>query len=630
MKGLTGNQKDYTMDRAEYPEKRAFIGAALMNLAALILFAVFIYPYFETNDDATIRFFVDGTKIISDYHLVYQNVILGRIYMLLYAVTRRFPWYSIFMWAVIFLCLCAVTYVLLCRVRGAGGYVLSGFLILWFGHECYCRMQYTKVAGLCAGAGMLLIYHAGYERLAGQGKSADRKTVRALETAGGLLIGSLGAMYRFPMFLVGAFLTTGIPVSIMIEMLRNRRRSGIAETDAAGTGEASADGAGTGTSGKEAAGTGASGKGAADLRSFLRCVILPGLAMLLISLALFGVDRLHYRSQRWKEYDRFNAVRTELLDYGLPGYKKYRKHYKAAGIDKNAFELLEYWNFADPDVFTAERLEEIAGWKKDNRSFGTLLSGFVRRVPVGLTAKRTLYCLLGCLIAWLFARRKRWEQAAGMFWSLACFVLVYFSLYRRGRYLFNRVDTFMLFALCLTVLWMIREVPFSAAAAGFVMSLALMRIVAGAGVMPVLRGSEAETEKEYAKIMQQNRLMEAAGDNEHLYLFTFQTLSDDDSFGPFDMATPGCMDNLLWLGGWGAYTDIYYATMDRWNISNPYRDMVDNEDIYLVDVAVGDRLNYLNAYYGFDVEAEKVGNLGQFPVYRIVTVTEESALLETT
>ena len=555
------------------------LAALLVNLAVMVFFAVFVCPVFETNDDSTIRFFVDETKIITDTHLIYQNVILGYIYRLLYTVTRRFPWYSVFMWAVVFASLSAVGYVLFSHMKKWTALVFSLFISLWFGYEGYCTMQYTKVAGLAGGAGMLLIYHAcDPERFSGEKGRACYP-----ELAAGLLLGCIGSMYRFPMFLAAVLLTTGIPVSMVLGELRIRGKKAFA---------------------------------------LIRALLCACGGMLLLCLLLWGVDTLSYRSPFWQEYLRFNKVRTELLDYGLPAFEEYQGEYESIGLDENAYEILRYWNFADPEVITTEKLETIAGWKqRQSFSFGEVLNKFFKEVPAGMKGRRVVYCLLAVCLLWILCGRRQWQHLAGALWSLLCFFAFYLYLVYRGRYLYNRVDVTLLFALLLVFVWMIRSCKASLALGCFVMFLGLMEILAGPSAMPALRGSEAAAQREYKKTMQQNRLMEAAGDNDHLYLFTFQTLSDDDSFGPFEMATPGSMANLMWLGGWGAYTRIYQATEERWGISNPYRDMVDNDRVYLVDISVGDRLNYLKSYYGIEAEAVKVGNLGQFPVYSIRTVS---------
>ena len=55
------------------------------------------------------------------------------------------------------------------------------------------------------------------------------------------------------------------------------------------------------------------------LRRLEICVLTFGVLLL----SVFGVDRWDsskYRSAEWKEYQEFNQLRSELLDYGFPDY----------------------------------------------------------------------------------------------------------------------------------------------------------------------------------------------------------------------------------------------------------------------------------------------------------------------
>ena len=86
-----------------------------------------------------------------------------------------------------------------------------------------------------------------------------------------------------------------------------------------------------------------------------------------------------------------------------------------------------------------------------------------------------------------------------------------------------------------------------------------------------------------------------------------------------DMATEGAMNNLLWMGGWSTWSGLYLQTARAFGISNPYRDMIDNDRVLLVDTSVEETLTYLRTHYDESVRAERFGNLGDYPVYRIVT-----------
>ena len=65
-----------------------------------------------------------------------------------------------------------------------------------------------------------------------------------------------------------------------------------------------------------------------------------------------------YRSAGWQEYQEFNSLRSQLLDYGFPGYDS-TEIYQELGITREAYELYRTWNFNDPDRFTSEVMEQL-------------------------------------------------------------------------------------------------------------------------------------------------------------------------------------------------------------------------------------------------------------------------------
>ena len=69
------------------------------------------------------------------------------------------------------------------------------------------------------------------------------------------------------------------------------------------------------------------------------------LLVLLIAAGTAGtVDSFMYRSGEWQEYQEFNSLRSQLLDYGFPDYDS-TEIYQELGITREAYELYRTWNF---------------------------------------------------------------------------------------------------------------------------------------------------------------------------------------------------------------------------------------------------------------------------------------------
>ena len=141
----------------------------LLTLAIAALFLILCFPTFETSDDATIIRMVDGSKGSTDPHLIYQNVILGCFYILLYKLPLRLPWYSLFQILMILISMSVLAWCITVLLGRRKGIIMAVMTDLFLGYECIVQIQYTKTAGLAACAGMMLILCCG--------RFMDRKAV---------------------------------------------------------------------------------------------------------------------------------------------------------------------------------------------------------------------------------------------------------------------------------------------------------------------------------------------------------------------------------------------------------------------------------------------------------------------
>mgnify|MGYP000273167635 CR=1 FL=1 len=128
--------------------------------------------------------------------------------------------------------------------------------------------------------------------------------------------------------------------------------------------------------------------------------VCRNLGLLLLSVfAADGTDSLMYRDPQWQEYQKFNNLRSELLDYGFPDYESNKALYQDLGISREAYELYRTWNFNDPDKFTTEVMEKLAEQKPEKRLSGKVLHSFVKRFPGDMLQQKAsglFYCCLCC------------------------------------------------------------------------------------------------------------------------------------------------------------------------------------------------------------------------------------------
>lgn len=553
-------------DRTYLKQKYRKISVALIsNLLILGAMAAFMRPSFETNDDIVFAELGSGLRGVKDAHLVFQNYGLGMIYRLLYGVTGRLPWYTIVQYMILFAAFTVVTYVLISRLGEISGLCLFVILACGFGYEGYIHLQFTKTAGIAAAAAVfLLLYLLEQEKYSWWG------------IAGGILLAVIAYMYREDQFWASCGLMAGAGLLFLFDLRKYRNKK---------------------------------------LRRLGICVLTFGVLLL----SVFGVDRWDsskYRSAEWKEYQEFNQLRSELLDYGFPDYDSNQKIYEELGISREAYELYKSWNFNDTEKFDTEVMKKLVDLKQKRPLTIRTVTAFLRRFPSDLLRMPMFYFFAVFAVLWLLCGKKDVFSIISVLAECLLLVAVYFYLYYQGRYMVNRVDVGLWFSACLVMLWI-----FSSGEVRYMntkVSVLLCMICVVLGQFMMYKDWRLATSSIPEARVSQRAVLETIGtDKEHTYLAKSGMLSEIVCYGPFDRMPENLLDNVYWFGGWECRTPGYTRAMEVHGIINPYRDVVNNENIYLVDDNIDLTLKYIRQYYAENAEAVFVKTIGNVDVYQI-------------
>lgn len=560
-----------------------------VNLMAMLAMTLVMRPSFETNDDIVFAEFGSGLRGVKTPRLVFQNYILGLVYRLLYQVTGRLPWYTIVQYAVLVAAFSAVTYVFMNRLKGYWGLYLS-FILLWvFGYESYIHIQFTKTAGIAAAAAVLLLFHV-----------ITSEKFCVWETVAGFLLGLTGFMYREDQFFASSALMAGVGIYFIFTLKKR-------------------------FPGKE-------------WKRFGLCAGIFGMLLLAV-FAVDCTDRLMYKNPQWQEYQRFNNLRSELLDYGFPDYESNQTLYQELGISREAYELYRTWNFNDPDKFTTEVMEKLAEQKPEKILSGKVIHSFVKRFPGDVLQQKAFWIVLLLFVLWLFFGKKGYAAWFGLAGELCMLGGLNFYLYFQGRYLVNRVDVGLWFSVCLTMAWLLadsvkerekaKERSKGKVGALSVSTVSMEKIsgrwglVLCAAVLLIAQSFWYDdwrlTTREIPKArVSQRAVLETIGtDKEHVYLAKSGTVSEIVCYGPFDPMPENLLDNLYWLSGWECRTPGIVKEMREHGITNPYKDMIGNKKVYLIDDNIQLTLDYIRQNYDKNAEAVFVKTLGNVDLYQI-------------
>ena len=553
-------------DRTYLKQKYRKISVALIsNLLILGAMAAVMRPSFETNDDIVFAELGSGLRGVKDAHLVFQNYGLGMIYRLLYGVTGRLPWYTIVQYMILFAAFTVVTYVLISRLGEISGLCLFVILACGFGYEGYIHLQFTKTAGIAAAAAVFfLLYLLEQEKYSWWG------------IAGGILLAVIAYMYREDQFWASCGLMAGAGLLFLFDLRKYSNKK---------------------------------------LRRLGICVLTFGVLLL----SVFGVDRWDsskYRSAEWKEYQEFNQLRSELLDYGFPDYDSNQEIYEELGISREAYELYKSWNFNDTEKFDTEVMKKLVDLKQKRLLTIRTVTAFIRRFPSDLLRMPMFYFFAVFAVLWLLCGKKDVFSVISVLAECLLLVAVYFYLYYQGRYMVNRVDVGLWFSACLVMLWI-----FSSGEVRYMntkVSVLLCMICVALGQFMMYKDWRLATSSIPEARVSQRAVLETIGtDKEHTYLAKSGMLSEIVCYGPFDRMPENLLDNVYWFGGWECRTPGYTGAMEVHGIINPYRDVVNNENIYLVDDNIDLTLKYIRQYYAENAEAVFVKTIGNVDVYQI-------------
>ena len=556
---------------------------------AMLAITLIMRPSFETNDDIVFAEFGSGLRGVKTPRLVFQNYILGLVYRILYQITGRLPWYTIVQYAVLVAAFSAVTYVFMNRLKGYWGLYLS-FIFLWvFGYESYIHIQFTKTAGIAAASAVLLLFHV-----------VTSEKLCVWEAAAGILLGLTGFMYREDQFFASSALMAGIGIYFVLTLKKCFPKK--------------------------------------EWKRFGLCAGIFGLLILSV-FAADGTDSLMYRDPQWQEYQKFNNLRSELLDYGFPDYESNKALYQDLGISREAYELYRTWNFNDPDRFTIEVMEKLAEQKPEKILSGKAIHSFVKRFPGDVIRQKAFWVVLLLFVLWLFFGKKRYAAWFGLAGELCMLGGLNFYLYFQGRYLVNRVDVGLWFSVCLTMAWILgdsvkereeaKERSKGKAGALSVPVISTEKISGRWGLvlcMTALLISQSFwyddwriTTREIPKArVSQRAVLETIGtDKEHVYLAKSGTVSEIVCYGPFDPMPENLLDNLYWFSGWECRTPGIVKEMQEHGITNPYKDMIGNKKVYLIDDNIQLTLDYIRQNYDQNAEAVFVKTLGNVDLYQI-------------
>ena len=534
-----------------------------MALGLVVLFKIFGVLVYETNDDTILASLSYGYYGTPQGLLVYIHPLMGQALALLQRAVPGISWYFLMELGLLWVSIAVFDRLILERFRGAQALPALAVLNLYCVYGMLFQLQYTKIAGAASIAGLLLLFWVAEENK-GWGSWLL-----------GLLLGLAGYCLRSDAFLMILIPLSGVGLAALVRDLKNR--------------------------------------------DFRRAGKLVGSVLLLFALCgglMLAEQQAYSQDAQWQHYRKFNALRTELLDYGFPDYETNQALYDSLGISEEDLELYRGWDFGDPERFNIQTMEALCNAKERAPLTPGRLLQCLKGSVQGLLRYDFSPCFLLALGLWAFFTGKK-----GIFpgaWAVAAVFGTEAFLLLSGRGLRERVDAPLMLAA--TVLLLLS--PGGEGRGRGRLNARACAMLAGA----MLLGQSA------GLLSRKDRSMEDYVGGAHIQA-AFREMSKDKSTlyflrtdeRPRDLLPKrqggfGYYSNIATLGGW--LTDSPY-TLERnraYGVENPFRDMVDREDVALVSNDPQPVLDYIRAHYAPDAQAVETGLLrGEYKVFRIVS-----------
>ena len=547
------------------------LGINLLFLAAMLsLFA----PMWETNDDLFMSKFVDGQLSHKTIYVPYINILLGAVLKGLYtAFGNGFNWYSLCQYLAIFLGFTAITWVLLRRFRLFPALVQTALIRGAFAADCYLSMNFSKAGAVGTVGGMALM-------LTAQEYYAGRPRRRLLIL--GVLLGLSAFLWRWEEFGICALLMASVCLRDLIGLLREG--------------------------------------GAPRLRTVWD-YLCPFALLALLAALLFGLHLFAWNRPEIAAYKRFDDTRSILIDFEIPAYDEIPEVYDELGIDEDFVHMMKKWSFYDTQRFTQESMERIIAARSSlvhHKTPGEVLGVYLYKCLPGYTQDRPFAGFAFLLVLWLACGKRRGREWAGLACLFGLYLLIYAFFIYNERYLANRVDIGIFLAMAVALSFLLDEEKLQNERTLLTAVLLLSLFVSWRANRIWCRfDSHSEIPDHSAEKAAVERLLE---DDEHLYFVKVWSV-EHVLYTPLETPPEGYADKLVLIGGWSMHHPVIEELLAGYGIENPWHDLVNREDVYLIDREVDRSLRFLRRWYYPEAEAELVEPLSAETGYQIYRIT---------
>jgi hypothetical protein len=285
----------------------------------------------------------------------------------------------------------------------------------------------------------------------------------------------------------------------------------------------------------------------------------------------------------------------------IPKTEDYAEAYAEQGIDWRDVELMGHWTFSDMQVFDEAFLDGVLEVKdrveQARKHDYAYFLDFIEGIKYRFLYEYLFYLMVGLLAIWLLFCRKNAVAIAG---CLLMIVLYCYAIYHANHLFEHRVALPMLMTATVLTLYMTKIDRLSKQGVGSV-----MRVILYVALFAMLFRIGTNTQEWENELMEQQRnLYVQMNQGEDLYLQDAHSDRLITTFYVTERIPKGYGKNLYALGGWVVNSPIEKSVLEKHNVYNPFRECVDNPNIYVLDdfERINEKLDFVRRHYQEDAD----------------------------
>ena len=520
-------------------KKTDLLFAAVFVLILFVLTFTFRTPRPYSNDDTGIANYLSGSlgnKYASPF-IPFINIILGWIMVFLYRLLPGPNWFIIWQIVIEYISICFLQTILMNQLRknfsNWWSYVLSSVLLAAFIPSFICRIEFTQTAAIGGIMGVFwILFCWKYNSKAGMAIGIIHTTVSFMFRKNGFLI-------CLPFVLI---VSIRFCLQHRKEIIHYRKR-------------------------------------------FSSLILCFGILIAILA-AFTGVNTIAWDSGEQKEYKAFNSARAQFKDYPSMPYDEIRQEMEALGVSENDYNLMDGWQFADPEYITTELLTEITAAKKRKTApadYGKEIKQFFANIVTnnlfrGMDSLLS-FCFVLCI--WILAVNIRRDGIWAIIVTLCVVSMELFFKVYVGRYP-DWVRAGVLFSGASTLVYMTASRPLLKENRILTGSLILLLAFGGAIVGDAVYFKKLGTFSYDKSAFEMYDWMHAQSGKLFFCPTKYSGMPDlMAGYSVFEETEPGIARGTVSLGGWGTNIPARKQAYGDQGIYNPMRQISD-DNVYLI------------------------------------------------